>query len=209
MKLEVAQVRKYFHHELVLECHRFQLNAGELLLVSGANGAGKTTLLRILGGTLSPDEGSITSTGIRTRALYEPRLFQFDDLTVQEHIYFFCGLGWDEVFLKEYIQLFGLERFQQHRVGELSKGWRARFGLAITFGRNADLVLLDEPLDGLDSEGRELFSESLLRHRQHCKEGLVCVVSHEEEPFASLAPIHLQLSGPFPARTDREERGVI
>ncbi len=150
MKLELVQVKKYFHHELVLDCPQFQLNSGEVLLISGANGAGKTTLLRILGGALSPDEGSIASTGIRTRALYEPRLFQFDYLTVQEHIHFFCGLGWDEVFLKECIQFFGLARFYQQRVGELSKGWRARFGLAITFGRKADLVLLDEPLDGLD-----------------------------------------------------------
>lgn len=209
MKLELVQVRKYFHHELVLDCPRFQLNGGEVLLVSGANGAGKTTLLRILGGALSPDEGSIISSGIRTRALYEPRLFQFDDLTVQQHIHFLRGLGWDEAFLNEYIQLFGLEPFHQHRVGELSKGWRARFGLAITFGRKADLVLLDEPLDGLDVDGRELFSESLLRHRRHCKEGLVCVVSHEQEPFAPLAPMPLRLSGPFLSRSEHEGRSVL
>ena len=209
MKLELVQVRKYFHHELVLDCPRCQLNGGQVLLISGANGAGKTTLLRILGGALSPDEGSINSTGIRTRALYEPRLFQFDDLTVQEHIHFLRGLGWDEAFLNEYIQLFGLERFHQHRVGELSKGWRGRLGLAITFGRKADLVLLDEPLDGLDVEGRELFSESLLRHRRYCKEGLICIVSHEEGPFAPLAPMPLQLSGPFLSRSEHEGRSVL
>jgi len=209
VKLELVQVRKYFHHELVLDCPRLQLNGGQMLLISGANGAGKTTLLRILGGALSPDEGSIISTGIQTRALYEPRLFQFDDLTVQEHIYFLRDLGWDAALLNEYIELFGLERFHQHRVGELSKGWRARFGLAITFGRKADLVLLDEPLDGLDSEGRELFSESLLRHRRYCKEGLVCVVSHEEAPFASLSPMPLQLSGPFLSRTEHDGRGLL
>jgi ABC-type multidrug transport system ATPase subunit len=209
VKLELTQVRKYFHHELVLDCPRFQLNGGEVLLISGANGAGKTTLLRILGGALSPDEGSIISTGIQTRALYEPRFFQFDDLTVQEHIHFLRSLGWDEAFLSEYMQLFGLERFYQHRVGELSKGWRARLGLAITFGRKADLVLLDEPLDGLDVEGRDLFSESLLRHRRYCKEGLICVVSHEQDPFTSLAPTPLQLSGPFLSRSEHEGRSVL
>lgn len=209
MKLEITQVRKYFHHELVLDCPRFQLNGGEVLLISGANGTGKTTLLRILAGALSPDEGSIISTGIRTRALYEPLLFQFDDLTVQEHIHLLRGLGWDEAFLSEYIQLFGLERFHQQRVCELSKGWRARFGLAITFGRKADLVLLDEPLDGLDMEGRDLFSESLLHHRRYCHEGLICVVSHEQDPFTSLAPIPLQLGGPFLSRPERDGRGVL
>jgi len=209
VKLELAKVRKYFHHELVLDCPRLELDGGEVLLVSGANGAGKTTLLRILGGALSPDEGSMRLTGVLTRALYEPRLFQFDDLTVLEHIQFYCGLGWREELLNEYLQLFRLERFYNQRVGELSKGWRARFGLASTLGRRADLLLLDEPLDGLDAEGRTIFLEGLGRHRSYCKEGLVCVVSHEEDPFTALASKHLNLSEVAASRSDLEHRGAV
>lgn len=209
MKLELVEIRKFFHHELVLDCPRLELDGGEVLLVSGANGAGKTTLLRILGGALSPDEGSMRLTGVQTRALYEPRLFQFDDLTVQEHIQFYCGLGWEEEVLNEYLQLFRLERFRNHRVGELSKGWRARFGLATTLGRRADLLLLDEPFDGLDAEGRAIFLESLGRHRSYCQEGLVCIVSHEEDPFTALASKHLKLSESAASRTELEDRSLV
>ena len=193
MKLVVTEIKKYFNDQLVLHCPSFELDPGGALLITGDNGSGKTTLLRLLAGALSADQGSVFIGEGKSRALYEPGFFQFSDLTVSEHLAFYRGLSWNSSVLEEYSHLFDLQRFYSHKVSGLSKGWKVRLGLTAAFGRDADLLLLDEPLDGLDEDGRQMLSECLVRYRQRNSSGCVCIASHEQEFFSLLSPTHLPL----------------
>ncbi|MCI5066063.1 ATP-binding cassette domain-containing protein [bacterium] len=194
-KVHVGTVRKFFGSRLAVKLDDRSFVAGELTLLQGTNGSGKTSLLRILGGVLSAEVEEIEYTAIAQRSLYEPRFLQFPSLTVQEHLFFLERMA-NTTLDRSAIDSFGLPSIFQERVHTLSKGWRAKLGLAMAFARSPQLLLLDEPLDGLDTPGKHALL-AVLEEQLSAAQCVVIIATHrpEEFPFSGQQKILLNHHG--------------
>ena len=149
-RLELAAVTKCFGRHKVLDQAWVQVGGGEAVGLVGANGAGKTTLLRIAAGLIRPDGGCVRWSDPR------PRLRYFGgEMTMPAGVR--AGV-WG--------RFFGVETEERRRLGELSRGTRQLFGLRIALsGTAADLILLDEPWEGLDPNGAAWLTSTVHRWR--------------------------------------------
>ena len=176
-------VTKSFGDTLAVNQLTLEVNAGEILGVLGPNGAGKSTFLYMLSGLLRPTSGSITVFGkdlsthyveiaARMGVLVErPALCDF--LSVQRNLRLQARLAGREVNIKRALDLAGIVAVADQRVGTLSLGMRQRLGLAQAMLTEPELLILDEPTQGLDVEATQ---EILLLLRRLADEAGVTVV---------------------------------
>src|SRR5262245_52359238 len=140
------------------------VDAGEIVLVSGANGAGKTTLLRLCAGLLPLRSGQAEVLGVdlgvdrrairRAIALVGHETACYDDLNVRENLRFATrAAGRTGAEADAALERFALERVARVVHGRLSQGQRRRVALAVAVARDPKLMLLDEPHAGLDEQG--------------------------------------------------------
>jgi ABC-2 type transport system ATP-binding protein len=163
--IEVSNLTRYFGDFPVLRDVSFRIDKGEIVGLLGLNGAGKTTTLRVLAGLLPPSSGEVTVDGIdvsdtpdalRKRIGFLPETPpQYDDMTVTtflRHIGRLKGMTTAAVNAKipEVIALAQLNGREHQVIGTLSHGFRKRVGIAQTVIHNPSLVVLDEPISGLD-----------------------------------------------------------
>ncbi|MGN0854696.1 MAG: ATP-binding cassette domain-containing protein [Kiritimatiellia bacterium] len=174
---------------------------GERVGILGRNGTGKTTLLKLLTGTLSPTEGSVTiGTNVQLAFFDQLRSEVKSELTVAENI----ASDRDEVivggvrrhvfsYLADF--LFSSERARTP-VKALSGGERARLMLAKLFLKPANLLVMDEPTNDLDIETLELLEEQLLAYK-----GTLLLVSHDREFLDNVVTSTLVLEGDATVRS--------
>ncbi|RFA97127.1 ATP-binding cassette domain-containing protein [Pyrobaculum aerophilum] len=130
-------------------------------LVYGHNGSGKTTLVKIAAGLLEPTKGRVERGGKLGVSLQYPLLHP--DLTVDENLSFFAkAVGAEHSHIVEEL---GLRGYLHVRFAHLSYGWRKRADLARAMLGNPDVLILDEPLLGLDPSAREVVIDVVNRHR--------------------------------------------
>lgn len=142
------------------------VRAGEFYALLGPNGAGKTTVLRMVAGLLQPDAGSIAVYGIDTTreslkaksvvAFVSDEPMVYDRLTPMEYLEFVAGLwgietGRAEARARELIEWLGLGPHANERCGGFSKGMLQKVALAGALVHDPRLIILDEPLTGLDA----------------------------------------------------------
>ena len=163
--LELRGLTKRFDRPAV-DALDLMVRSGEFYALLGPNGAGKTTTLRMVAGLLQPDAGSISIAGID--ALKDPVAAKqitawvsdepmiYDKLTPLEYLEFVAGL-WDidptvaEHSARELLVSLGLETNMHERCEGFSKGMRQKVALAGALVHNPRLIILDEPLTGLDA----------------------------------------------------------
>ena len=163
--LRVRSLERRFGAKQALCGLDFGLASGDVLGLLGANGAGKTTCLRILSGDLAPSRGSVSIRGLdlarapvaaRRHLGYLPeRPPLYPEMRVDEYLQFCARLrrippGSVNRVVRRVKQRCGLEQTGHRLLGKLSKGYRQRAGLAQALIHEPDLVILDEPTDGLD-----------------------------------------------------------
>ena len=175
-RIEVEGLSRRYGEVEALRNVSFSVPAGQICGYLGPNGAGKTTTLRILAGLLAPSEGSVRIAGhdivaaplAAKRALgYAPESGAlFSLLTVREHLELVADLyelapEVTEARVKGLLELFGLERQADQRIDTLSKGQRQKVVLSTTLLHEPKVLLLDEPLSGLDVEAAAVLKDLL------------------------------------------------
>jgi len=163
--IQVSNLTRYYGEFPALRDVSFEIQEGEVIGLLGLNGAGKTTTLRILAGLLPSARGNVTLDGIDVGSASDelkkqigflpedPPLYR--DMTVTaflRHMARLKGLSAEEAErrLPEVIQLANLQGREDQVIATLSHGYRKRVGIAMTVMHDPRLVILDEPISGLD-----------------------------------------------------------
>jgi ABC-2 type transport system ATP-binding protein len=176
--ISVRNLSKAFGPTVAVDDISFEVRRGEVLGFLGPNGAGKTTTMRILTCYMSPDSGAATVAGfdvvdesleVRRRVGYLPENAPlYLDMDVVAYLRFVAdvrGIPGSEAprRIRKMVEVCGLESVLGRNVGDLSKGFKQRVGLAQTLIHDPDILVLDEPTTGLDPsqiiEIRELIKE--------------------------------------------------
>lgn len=161
MSIEVQNISKSYGTQKALDDVTFSVKKGEIVGFLGPNGAGKSTLMKILTTYITADEGTASVNGndvnlnqkavqlsVGYLAEHNPLYL---DLYVREYLAFNADVyKVAKSRIEEVIQLTGLATECHKKIGELSKGYRQRVGLATALLHNPDVLILDEPTTGLD-----------------------------------------------------------
>ena len=161
MSIEVNNISKSYGAQKVLENISFSIKKGEIVGFLGPNGAGKSTLMKILTTYIAADEGSASVNGFdvnsQAKAVQQSIGYLpehnplYLDLYVREYLAFNADVyKVPKSRIEEVIQLTGLSAESHKKIGQLSKGFRQRVGLANALLHNPDVLILDEPTTGLD-----------------------------------------------------------
>ena len=163
MSIWVDNVQKRFGTQLALNGVELRIGKGEVVGLLGPNGAGKSTLIRLITGYLPPSEGRVEVCGFdvaeapletKKRVGYLPEHNPLhEEMYVQEYLLFVAGLhkvSDRQARVAEVIREVGLTTEQQKTIGQLSKGYRQRVGLAQALLHDPEVLILDEPTSGLD-----------------------------------------------------------
>lgn len=168
--------------------------AGRALAVAGENGAGKTTLLKLLATAVRPDAGTLTIGGVdalknpaaaRAYVGYVPQgIALMQELTVKDNLRYWMKPG-DEPAYRWTLDVTGLAGQEKKKVAKLSGGMQRRLNIGASLVLRPSLLILDEPLAGVDSANRRKILAAL---QQLKKSGVAIILtSHDVEDLALLA----------------------
>ena len=159
MAIKISHLNKHIGKQHVLKDICLSIGDGEILGLLGPNGAGKSTLMKIMVGVWDATNGEVQ---VPKSIGYLPEQNPlYEDMYVREYLLFFAELrmkargerreakGEKEI-VEELIERVGLTAEAHKRIGQLSKGYRQRVGLAQAMIGNPELLILDEPTTGLD-----------------------------------------------------------
>ena len=175
--LRVDDISKSYRNTTALKAVSLTVEAGEVVAVVGPNGAGKSTLFNILAGVLDKDGGSATLDGSSLDALLlsemgflpeEPYIYdRLDALQMLQFEATMRHIDPSRQNQRELLRRFAIEAYESERMGSLSQGMAKRVLLAAAFLGNPSLLILDEPLNGLDIQTVIALKEQLLIEKQH------------------------------------------
>ncbi|GMV88433.1 MAG: hypothetical protein AMXMBFR81_13640 [Chthonomonas sp.] len=177
--LEVASLVKEYRRTRAVDGLSFTINPGEIVGLLGPNGAGKTTAMRCIAGILRPTSGTVRIHGydiVQDHAKAKARLAfvpevpgLYELLTVWEHLRFiamcFDKLDVFERRCDELLDRYHLSEKRNELVVTLSKGMKQKLAVACALVHDADILLFDEPLIGIDPAGAHEVKQELMRAR--------------------------------------------
>lgn len=215
--MEVRSLTKAYGKNVALRGVSFTLETGKIYGLLGVNGAGKTTTLQLLAGYLEPSAGEVLINGLsmeknavkcKAQVGYLPEVPPlYPELTVEEFLRFQAELrgtpkGERRAAVEEAVQRGNLKKVRRRLIGQLSKGFRQRVGIAAVLMGEPEILLLDEPTNGLDPLQIVTMREMLISLRE--KHTLV-VSSHVLSEIEQLADEFLIIAdGRLVLQGDRE-----
>ena len=194
--LQIKNIVKKFGSFTAVNGINVHINQGELYGFLGPNGAGKTTTIKMIAGIYAPTSGSISINGIdisknpvkaKLQIGYVPdQPYLYDKLTGREFLYFSGGLyNLDKKTIQnkidELVDLLKIESWLDKRTEEYSQGMRQRITIASALLHNPKLIVLDEPMVGLDPQSAVLVKKIL---NQKVSEGASVFISTHSLSFA-------------------------
>jgi len=148
--------KKFKNHEAINEVS-MEIERGGIYGLIGKNGAGKTTLLKLISALIKPSAGTVTYTDsdckvgvlIEAPGLY-PNMTAYENIKAKS---ISLGIDYSRSEIEELLDLVGILYAKDKKAKEYSLGMKQRLGIALSLVGNPDLLLLDEPINGLDPEG--------------------------------------------------------
>lgn len=187
--LKVQNLNKSFGKKQIIKNLSLEIHAGEVYGFLGPNGAGKTTVMKMIMGFLYPDQGQIEICGCDLQKEYEQSMSHiggiienpemYKEFTAWQNLKLYSRVhgGITDERLHEVVKLLRLENRVNDKVKKFSLGMKQRLGLAQALVHNPDLLILDEPTNGLDPAGiHEL--RTTLKQLAHEQNKAVMVSSH-------------------------------
>jgi len=175
--IEISNLtKKYESGKIALDNISFSINPGEICGYIGTNGAGKTTTIKIITGALEFDSGSVIVSNLDVKIKpvevkkvtgYVPESGNiFNSLTTQDYLLFVCGIrNIDNSITKKrtdyFAELFDYKDFLNSSIGNLSKGTKQKVLITSALIHNPEIILLDEPLNGLDANTIFIFQDMI------------------------------------------------
>lgn len=163
--IKIENLKKIYKNSRGVENLNLEVPRGEIFGLLGPNGAGKTTAMKIMTGLLKPDSGDVFIDGYSITERYEDAMrgvgciienvFMFKNLTALENL-MLCARFYknvDEARMAEVLDLVKMTAFKNEKIKGFSLGMRQRMGIAMALLSRPDVLILDEPLNGLDVEG--------------------------------------------------------
>ena len=200
--IELKNVCYAYGKEIALRYINLNIQKGESVIIQGPNGCGKSTLIKLLNGIIFPMEGSYTYQGheITEKTLKDNRfakwfhqqmgyVFQNADTqlfcgSVEEEIAFGptqMGLSEEEIKQRteDCIKLFGIEKLRERPPYHLSGGEKRKVSLACILSMNPEVLILDEPLAGLDESTQEMLIDFLKKFHEAGK--TLIIITHNNQ----------------------------
>ncbi|MDB5192729.1 MAG: gliding motility protein GldA [Segetibacter sp.] len=163
MSIIVSELLKVYGEQKAVDHISFSVNKGEIVGFLGPNGAGKSTTMKMITGYLSPDGGTATVSGIdvtknpiaaKKKIGYLPEANPlYFEMYIKEFLAFIAGvhgITCKKKRINQVIELTGLTLESRKKIGQLSKGYKQRVGLAAALIHDPEILILDEPTSGLD-----------------------------------------------------------
>ena len=186
--------KKYGHHKAVDHVN-IHIKKGAIYGFIGRNGAGKTTCLRMISGLAKPTEGEITLFGYQGKELKEVRsrigcLIEapglYGNMTAYENMKIKCRLFGisKHGYIEEILDTVGLKDVGKKKTKHFSLGMKQRLAIAQATMEDQDILILDEPMNGLDQEGMEQMRELFLKFREEGR--TLLFASHNRQDIESL-----------------------
>lgn len=161
MSLQIINLTKKFKEQTALNSINIEINENEIIGLLGPNGAGKSTLMKSIVGAFKIDEGQIIFNGkdIRKNDIGTKKNIGFlpennplyNEMYVKEYLSFVAAIHQvSKQRIEEVIELVGITPEKSKKISQLSKGYQQRVGLAQAILHSPDLLILDEPTNGLD-----------------------------------------------------------
>ena len=185
--IDVKDLTKQYKKKVVVNHANFQIKKGSICGLIGPNGAGKTTIMKMLGGLVIPSEGTMSilgNTDEKSWAKARERMsfmietpYANQDLTAHQNLEkqrLQKGIP-DKARIDEVLEIVGLKNVEKKKFKEFSLGMKQRFGLANALLAKPEIMVLDEPINGLDPEGIVKIRELLIRLNQ--QENITIMIS--------------------------------
>ncbi|MBX2939303.1 MAG: gliding motility-associated ABC transporter ATP-binding subunit GldA [Ferruginibacter sp.] len=163
MSIKVQDLLKKYGTQTAVNQISFEVHPGEIVGFLGPNGAGKSTTMKMITGYVQPDAGNIAVCGLnvadhrlesKKKIGYLPEANPlYYDMYVREYLHFIASvhqLSRKNTAIQNALHTVGLEPEAHKKIGQLSKGYKQRVGLAAALIHNPDVLILDEPTSGLD-----------------------------------------------------------
>lgn len=190
--IEIQEVSKSFKNNLVLDNINLKINKGEIISFIGENGSGKSTLIKMIAGLIYQDKGAIRINGIDNHKkkavkhceyVFESGQGFYGYLTAYENIRYFLGLNKVKFasVTNEYNFLcnqFNFEQYLNKKVDELSQGNRQKMALITALLSQPEILILDEPTNGLDDKSIDVLS-NLLTSKNKENNMTILTTSHD------------------------------
>lgn len=180
--VQIDHITKKYKECTVLDDVSLSIRIGDVIGLVGGNGAGKTTLMRAIAGSIPVDSGEIIFSGERRTQdvgtlIENPNIYT--DMSGIENLRYFGRLFGveDETVYESLLQQMGLAEAGKKLVGRYSLGMKQRLGIAVAMLGDSRLLILDEPLNGLDVQGMQDLEERLLAMHEDRSIGIL-ISSH-------------------------------
>lgn len=189
--IDIENATKRFNKYTVLDHVSLQCEKGEICGIVGRNGSGKTVLFKSICGFIKLNEGTITVNGkiigkdvnmIKNAGIIieEPSFLKNKSGIKNLEFLYMINHKLDKKYLQEIMEKVGLDPYSRKKVGKYSMGMRQRLAIAQATMENQDIIILDEPMNGLDNQGVRDMRKFFLELKEQGKTILLASHNHED-----------------------------
>ena len=202
MKIDVNNIYKSFRNEVVLKNISYSFSSGNIYSIVGRNGSGKSVLMKIIAGLYKQDKGEVLINGIDYNKdnlfcssigiVIEKATF-IEDLTGFENLKLLASLNnkIDDKVISDTLDIVGLKEEKNKKFGKYSLGMCQKLSIAQAVMEDQDIILLDEPFNGIDRASVDLIKKYLVSLKG--KNKIIIISTHIADDIIDISDIKLKI----------------